>query len=36
VNFTDWCSVDGFLLETTFVVETPMFTVCFTVPLLPE
>jgi hypothetical protein len=36
VNVTDWPAVDGFLLETTVVVEVevPLFTVCVTVPLL--
>lgn len=32
VKVTDWPSVDGFLLETTVVVE--LFTVCVTVQLL--
>ena len=32
VNVTDCPTVDGFLLETTVVVE--LFTVCVTVPLL--
>ena len=34
VRVTDWPTVDGFLFETTVVVEASLFTVCVTVPLL--
>jgi hypothetical protein len=34
VKVTDWPTVDGFRLETTAVVEAPLFTVCVTVLLL--
>jgi hypothetical protein len=35
VKVTDWPTVDGFLFEATVVVETTLFTVCVTAPLLP-